>query len=648
MLLFRSARRLIGRAVVSFVALAVLAAVVPAAASAAITATSISSPANQSTFFVDQSQSSSTATAFTVTGTANAAGNVDIDCTTASGETAHLVTTQPVTADSFSLPVTDAELYTAANATDDGPCVLRVEPAGATPAAPGAASTYGGPLISISYEQIYTHSGVPNDFYAQYTGAATGSAGTLEFTSPGDCGLEDSFITSGGSSLVNSADGLDCVGSLFSAYTSGEDSAVEIPSELTVDGASGAVADGFGNATTIPGYEQPTVTDGYAGGELTIDDDEPVMLCLNACGYGTAPTGFKPSGIELDRTWQTTDNGLVVLQKDVFKSTDGAAHTLTVREDDDIADDPSLGASVDFPGTSGFLQYQPGNTVAPVSGPGAIYFKTNPTTPDSGDPASRWLQGAIAYSRAPDGPIAVTYWTSAGEWSPEFYLPYNLSVPAGGSAVLRFAYAQDFALSDVKTLAQQALSGFDPVLSLTSPTNNSTSSSPQVTVTGTVTDAAGIKSLTLNGTNATVTTAGAFSASFDLPVGANTITAVATDADGLTTTQTAAVTVAMQTTTSLGTKIKTGKHHRYKLTGKLALPAGVSATQGCTGTITITARKGRRKVASATAKLGSGCGWSAKFTAKHLKHHGKLKVTVTFTGNTAIKPFTPKVLKAKY
>ena len=632
----------------SFVALAVLAALVPAAASAAITATSISSPANQSTFFVDQSQSSSTATAFTVTGTANAAGNVDVDCTTASSETAHLLTSQAVTAGPFSLSVTDADLYTAAMATDDGPCILRVEPAGATPAAPGAASAYGGPLISINFEQINTYSGVPDDFYAQYAGAATGSSGTLEFTSPGYCGLEESFITSGSSSLANSANGLDCVGSLFSAYTSGEDSAVEIPSELTVDGASGAVADGFGNATTTPGYEQPTVTDSYADGELTIHDDEPVMLCLNDCGYGTAPTGFKPSGIELDRTWQTADNGLVALQTDVFRSTDGAAHTLTVHEDDDISDDPSLGASVDFPGTSGFLQYQPGNTVAPVSGPGAIYFKTNPTTPDSGDPASRWLQGAIAYSRAPDGPIAVTFWTKAGSWSPEFYLPYNLSVPAGGTAVLRFAYVQDFALSDVKTLAQQELAGFAPTLSVTAPSNNSNSSSPQVTVSGTVTDAAGIKSLTLNGTSVTVGTAGAFSGSLDLPVGADTITVVATDADGLTATQTASVTVAMQTTTSLGTKIKPGKHHRYKLTGKLVLPTGVSATQGCTGTITITARKGRRKVGSATAKLGSGCGWSAKFTAKHLKHHGKLKVTVTFKGNAAIKPFTPKALRAKY
>jgi hypothetical protein len=440
------------------------------------------------------------------------------------------------------------------------------------------------------------------------------------------------------------------MGALYAAYTSGEDSAVTIPAELTVDGAATSLADDFSDPTTLPGYEQPTFTDSFVNGELTVNDDEPVMLCASTCGNGTAPSsGFKPSGVELERTWQTADNGLVVLQTDVFKSTDSSAHALTVLEDDDFNRDSTTNGSADFPGTPGFQTYQPGNTIAPVGGPGAIYFKTNATTPDSGDPASQWPQGAIVYARAPVSPIVVTYWTnSGGMYSPEFYLPYTLQVPAGGTAALRFAYVQDFALSDVKTLAQQALAGFDPVLTLSAPSNGSTLPTPQTMINGTVTDTAAIKALTVNGASVTVGGGGAFSDSVDLPVGANTITVVATDTDGLSTTQTATVTVAMQTTTSLGSKIKAGRHHRYKLTGKLELPAGVTVTQGCAGTITVIAKRGRKKVGSATAKLGASCGWSAKLTAKHLKRHGKLEVTVAFKGNAAIKPFTAKALKAKY
>jgi hypothetical protein len=637
------------------VACAGLSVMLPAPASAVLI-TKVTSPANQSTFFFDQSDSNSNTVAFTATGTSNAASSDDLDCASGNGSSVlSLVTDSPVPAGSFSIPVTYAELATAAHDDNDGPCMLSLVPTGATPPHPGASNALDtGPLISISDVSVQSKSGVPFDFYGSYTGVASGAAGSLEFASPADCGLEDSWVTYGTSTLSDTNDAFDCLGGLYNAYTSIQDAAVKAPADLTVDGTSAAVADSFNGPTTLSGYEQPTFTDSFTGGELTINDDEPLMLCASTCDGSAPSSGYKPSGVELERTWQTADNGLVALQTDVFKSTNGAAHALTVDEDDEFEDDSATGASADFPGTSGFLSYQPGSTIAPVSGPGAIYFKTNLTTPDSGDPASQWLQGAIAYTRAPSSPITVTYWTASGDWSPEFYLPYTLQVPAGGTVAVRFAYVQDIALSDVRTMAQQALTGFDPSLTLTSPSNNSTSASPEVTVSGAAGDAAGIKSVTVNGEQALVGGDGTFSDTVDLPIGANAVSVVATDADGLASAQTAAVTVAMQVTTGLGTKIKVigklkaGKPHHYKLNGALKLPAGVSAAQGCSGKITVTARKGRRKVASATATVSPTCSWSAKFTVKHLKRRGKLSVAVAFGGNASIKPFTPKALKTKY
>jgi hypothetical protein len=628
-----------------------LAALIPASASAVVI-TSITSPANNATVFVDQAQSGSSATALTVTGSSNAAVNVDVDCSSwDGGAVAKFVTAKPVSIGSFAIPVTYAELSSAAAGVIDGPCRLSVVPTGSTPPDPGATNSLAtGPVISISYEQLVTQSSVPYDFYAQYTGAATGSAGSLEFTSPADCGLEDSWIDTGTATLTESAGAFDCMGSFFAAYTSGESSSVHAPQELDVDGKAAALADTFLDATTAPGYESPTITDSFSGSELTVHDDEPVMLCASACSNSSPPAaGYQASGITLDRTWQTEDNGLVVLQTDAFTSTDGAAHTVTALEDDDFNKDSSANESADFPGTPGFAEYQPGSTISGVSGPGAIYFKTNATTPDSGDTAMHWPQGAIAYAKAPSGPIVVTYWTnSGGQWTPEFYLPYTLQVPAAGTAALRFAYVQDFALGDVQTLAQQAIASFHPTLTVTAPSNGATLPTPQTVISGTATDTGAIQSVTVNGGTAILGSGGAFSESVDLPVGANTITVVAADADGLTATQTASVTIAKQRTNSLSTKIRAGKRHTYKLTGKLTLPAGVSVIQGCSGRIAVTAKRGRKKVGSASAKLGAKCGWSAKFTAKRLKGHGKLKVTVAFKGNVAINPFTPRALTAKY
>ena len=83
-----------------------------------------------------------------------------------------------------------------------------------------------------------------------------------------------------------------------------------------------------------------------------------------------------------------------------------------------------------------------------------------------------------------------------------------------------------------------------PTLNVTSPANGSITSSPSCVVAGTTNDSLSSPvSLTVNGSAVTVGSNGAFSTTVTLKEGSNTITVVATDAAGKTTTVTRTVTL---------------------------------------------------------------------------------------------------------
>lgn len=81
-----------------------------------------------------------------------------------------------------------------------------------------------------------------------------------------------------------------------------------------------------------------------------------------------------------------------------------------------------------------------------------------------------------------------------------------------------------------------------PVLTISSPTDNYITNVASVTVSGTTNDATSTPvTVTINGSNVTVNSDGTFSKSVSLSEGSNTITIVATDAAGKTTTVTRTV-----------------------------------------------------------------------------------------------------------
>jgi hypothetical protein len=160
--------------------------------------------------------------------------------------------------------------------------------------------------------------------------------------------------------------------------------------------------------------------------------------------------------VELDRTWTSDSQGRVAHLVDSWRSTDGQQHTLQIQYESSYSTS-AAGSTLDFPGSSGYQDYAAGDSVTLPSGTGTIYFKYDGTTPDAGDGTNP--QGAVTYETAPDAPASIEGRSSSGiEW----LLPYNPTIPAGGTVTLRFNWSQAFSRSDLDSFAQQAIASWQP------------------------------------------------------------------------------------------------------------------------------------------------------------------------------------------
>ena len=84
---------------------------------------------------------------------------------------------------------------------------------------------------------------------------------------------------------------------------------------------------------------------------------------------------------------------------------------------------------------------------------------------------------------------------------------------------------------------------------------------------------------------------------------------------------------------------------KFKVTGKLKRPSGVSKSAGCKGKIKITVRKGKKVLAKKTTKVKSSCKYVKKnirLKAKKAGRKGKAKFTISFRGNAKLKVKTIK------
>jgi hypothetical protein len=264
-------------------------------------------------------------------------------------------------------------------------------------------------------------------------------------------------------------------------------------------------------------------------GNLRITERNPLSFCLPS-GIRNC-TSFTPSGLTVDRTITTERDGRVVRIVDVFTSTDGAPHTYAIGYYESYS--PGAQPGYQFPGESELTAHVSGESIFGRAAPSATLLAIGDRTV----PASLSNPiGAMTLAPAPEG-----YRVLGRPF--EFAISYRETVPAGGSSTIAHAFAMAESRDELDGyVAENTDVLLAPEVAINTPAaDGSTVDAADLAVSGTASD--DTTGLTVDGT-ATTVSGGAWSRTLTLTPGANTITVVARDAAGNTTTATREVTYA--------------------------------------------------------------------------------------------------------
>ena len=79
--------------------------------------------------------------------------------------------------------------------------------------------------------------------------------------------------------------------------------------------------------------------------------------------------------------------------------------------------------------------------------------------------------------------------------------------------------------------------------------------------------------------------------------------------------------------------------YRFRTRGSVSRPAGVSAAAGCSGTVTVTIKRGTRTISTRRATLTRTCTYTstATFSSRGRLGNGRLRITARFGGNAVLK-----------
>ena len=525
-------RRSRAKALIIAVALIMLALPV-ASASAIVESSQITTPAGVSYPLVEEHSK------ITIAGTATGMTKVEIRCYSGNEENSYNVVAEEV-------PVVGGEFSVEAQATrfPAEVCQLRAVPEKALlKLPPGEKEPFEGPIVVAS--KFIPETG-------NYFAASSTLAGSFDFESAGTFALESSLY---------SASGHDDAEIFFGESDLDAYPPIETRSTLQVDGTNAYVPYAASEVeerlreeaeekktafTPLTGKPSVILRKEFNGSthQFSIEEEDPVVKCSPEVAYPptlTSCTGFVSTGVKLDRTWQSSDEDHVASMNDAWVSTDGAAHAVNARYFEEMASTKE-GGVYEFPGEAAFSATKTGETKTLPAGPGTILYKTAPSLSELGNGEDP--QGAIVYDSAPSEPVKVAS-ASSGHVLNVFEMPYQRTIPAGGSSSpLRMTFIQAFALAEVKPLAEAAIAGYHPTVTITSPANGATVTTPSVTVTGTAKDTGALSSLTVNGAAVAIGAGGTWTTTTALKAGANTITATATDQAGLTSSSAITVTYA--------------------------------------------------------------------------------------------------------
>jgi Ca2+-binding RTX toxin-like protein len=122
-------------------------------------------------------------------------------------------------------------------------------------------------------------------------------------------------------------------------------------------------------------------------------------------------------------------------------------------------------------------------------------------------------------------------------------------------------------------------------------------------------------------------------------VGRNTLVVVATDTAGQTTTVTRTITVGRFAPESLSASLRPSRDrkrpYRFRLAGRLGRPSPVSPSQGCSGTVTVTAKRGTKVVSTERVALDRTCEYEATFSFR-TRTSSRLRFQARFGGNEVL------------
>ena len=432
-------------------------------------------------------------------------------------------------------------------------CTLRAVPANdLTIYPPDGANTFAGARIGVGRVGVSAiSSGVNQGLVHDYAIAQGQAEGQTDLRSVGSCGLDYGFIFDP-LTLAQSDALFYCNGWLSTGDGCASESATckgRNRSELIVDGANAYTpsaaqelyTDGVHKSNLLAGFPVLTFSRSIdpVNGDISITETDEVARCSpnatafhelpNDPGWQTDCTSFAATGVKLDRTIHVDRKGRRTTITDVWSSTDGAAHQLELRYDEDFngANPPVptnqyswIGPAYSSPG---FGETIPG---PPTETPNTMMVDGNGSVAD----VFQSPQGAVTYSDSP----ADVYWYYDDGAGTSAQFRFVRSVPAGGSVTIARSYIAGATKDEVSAQLPEELARLGrPKVAITGPATSVDTSA--VLATGTAVDpGGGVTGLTVNGEAVSVGGDGSWTKALTLNEGKNTITATASDANGNT------------------------------------------------------------------------------------------------------------------
>jgi hypothetical protein len=464
----------------------------PAVADTSTASSNITAPAGGSELFYDgDSNSGSVTVSGTITGT-DFGTDGDLLCyDRADGESFTLMSAIPVVTDSFSVNVSLAPIAGRA-------CRLRLVPSGFVHPLGASAARFVGPAISVS--DRFSHSSDGNLWgYDILTGTLPWS---FELESLGECPVLSSFATDplalGSFELFAGNACLPAASGIAPNFSS--------RSALQVDNLNAYPPGAIGDLTALAGFQPLSYAPTFDANhdEVTISESDNAMICTAPGLYPPTPTNcptLSPAGIQIVSRTSLYDGGQVARVGQTVKNVDDRTHTVDLLFGQSVsAPSNSAFPGFEFPGQETFAAHSAPDSYSafPKGASSIIVLSDASSTPSVSNPI-----GAITYNHPP---TSANFVSGPGSPTATFLMHYTATLRPGQSAAYDWSFSQSSGAGNLSELEQIERDRFvRPKLKISHPAKPVKTRRRRLTVSGSVSDAIGVRSVTVAGQPAKIT-----------------------------------------------------------------------------------------------------------------------------------------------